>query len=194
MEPNVNIAGSLPVLPPQMEAKVSQKSSPTDPFNDLDFLTKTQGLGCPNKTKGSEDDNLLLVLDERNKSSRLEDNSLNSNIIGPGGDYLQSSPSVKPDKPDSSPLVAHNFPLSSVKEIDLDNIDLLENIKPMELTLSDETNMEDKVSFTLTFGRLSEFPDFVWIAVFTLTNRNSSSSLLNYVFQLLPPKGFQVCL
>lgn len=82
------------------------------------------------------------------------------------------------------------FCLNAVKELDLEKIDLLENIKPMELSLGEEGCKD--VSLTLTFATYPSFPSFVCVAVITLTNRSRSTGLVNYVFQLMPPKGLQV--
>lgn len=113
-----------------------------------------------------------------------ESSQTHSNDDNPGNEISASSKSCK------ATAINSDFCLNLVRELDLEKIDLLDDLKPLELSL-DETCNKD-VSLTITFGKYPDFPASVSIAVVTLTNRSKHTGLLNYVFQLLPPKGLQV--
>ncbi|ODN04455.1 ADP-ribosylation factor-binding protein GGA1 [Orchesella cincta] len=173
-----------------------------DPMSllDLDFLEKpllkstnnssssshlhNESENCPEQPKPNE--NLLLVL-ESEKPTTVENNHTNGN----GTNNNKGNSQKISTTPNNG--IANNqgsgFSLNTVRDLDLEKIDLIDDLKPLELQLEDSSK---DVCLTLTFGKYSDFPDSVTVAVVTLTNRSKSNGLLNYVFQLLPPKGLQV--
>lgn len=152
------------------------------------------------KSSSNEEETLLLVLGSE-KSSLVDNNNRNTNNndnTTAAEEIIEESSSTKTTVSTSavngleSGGESSKFCLKNVKELDLENIDLLDDIKPVELNLN-EGNSKD-VSLTLTFGKYPTFPTFVSVVVVTLTNKSRSTGLLNYVFQLMPPKGLQVYL
>ncbi|CAL8092952.1 unnamed protein product [Orchesella dallaii] len=197
-----------PIIVPTLP-ETSHNSQP-DPLSllDLDFLEKpllkstsnlssashihNESENCIDQPKAN-DENLLLVLES--EKSPLENSNTNGMNYNKGSTQKISSILQEGTVASNNGVgnkisnVNSGFSLNTVRDLDLEKIDLIDDLKPLELQLED--NSKD-VCLTLTFGRYSGFPDSVTVAVVTLTNRSKSNGLLNYVFQLLPPKGLQV--
>jgi hypothetical protein len=180
---------------PSSEAVLSTPTvapSPSQPpiGFDLDFFNETKKPStvtiATNESPIQRSDfekNILLVLDtkETNLSNPKPYQSLNQTVP-----ISNSQTFVSPVSETSDSCKAL---MNSVKELDLDSIDLIDDLTPIDLKLEDGCK---DVSLSLTFGTSSGLSNRVKVAVITLTNRSASYPLSNYVFQLLPPKGIQV--
>lgn len=171
-------------------------SSPSESMSMLDLEVFENPSGISSKTvkgqtqipkpsrKVHDDENILLDFSNDNKVSHKPDPSPTISNHGTSNSVSGTTKTtICPTSDEVKRL------LSSTKEIDLDKVDLIENMAPLDLDIGDDCG---DVNLTLTFGTCSGFPSSVKVAVVTLTNRSPSASVLNYVFQLMPPKGLLV--
>ncbi|CAG7733895.1 unnamed protein product [Allacma fusca] len=181
-------------LPLEVDVKLDANHSNLT-FLDLDFLenpNKKDGLAVEKSVNNSQLTNDLAPKKSPRGSTSNEDESL----LNLSENQKNETLDILPSKVEQlQTKIQPSFNLNSVKEVDLDDIELHEKINPIELNLITETDGNKTckdVNVTLTLGRVPDYPRSVRVAVITLSNRNSSSELFNYVFQLLPPKGMQV--
>ena len=175
--------GTIPASATLIESTHSIEPSAMN-FLDLDFLEK------PNSATTNKNSSTGAQLNSKPKKSPRGSTSNEDDLLLTL--ETQKTPSSK--EPTARPSNENlNFNLNSVKEVDLEKIDLCENVKPIELTLLDDEDTPcSDVTVTVTMGKVPEFPESVLVAIVTLANKSQTAGLLNYVFQLAPPKGMQV--
>lgn len=167
----------------EMNANLDQKNNPTNNGDDHDLLALLD-FGMFDKLHDKENNSENPVPDKNLLFDFGESHSKPKVIASP-----TPPPNSNPPKADEDILAVRQL-LTSIKDLDLDKVELKDCIKPIDLSLDSSCV---NVTLTLTFASVPDYPPCVKVAVVAFTNRNPSSGIYNYVFQLMPPKGLQVC-
>jgi len=182
---------SLIRIPSAEAAPPAPSSTQSNQRLDLDFLDSVKHPDCTKSDVVSSTIYHNVLIDtsnetnDKNKITSFNSNTTIKTLSNPTPKELNISDTKDKD----STTENYKAILSSIKTVDLDSIDSIENLKPLNIPLEDGCR---DINLTLTFGTSSLLSSHIKIAVVTLTNRSSQFMVYNYVFQLLPPKGVHV--